>query len=383
MSGKQLRLPKKRRSIVIIPWRVDVPQERYSYMNWLICAGLIVFFILQVSVGIEENIDSEPDAEIVSLTKQRQGKPDMSDEEFTKLVNERLLERQKRSKVWPYVLSGFTLKGLFGHMWLHGGIVHLLGNMLFLWVFGNAVSAKIGNIIYLPIYLFVGIAAAVSHLLFVGGSMIGASGAIYGIVGMYLVFFYENDITCYFTFTFLYWKEFTVSSIWIILYFLVFDILGAVLNLTGTQLGVAYFAHLGGFAAGFLIAIVMLKTGMVKMERYEKSLLQAWADKRNPPEEDLSGYGSFARELREDNTRTESSSVLEQKKPLPEPIRLPDFPLPSSPPIRANELNTKGDCTELIRFVCSCGKNIKVPKKFAGKKGKCPRCQNKILIPFE
>jgi hypothetical protein len=62
-------------------------------------------------------------------------------------------------EIRPYMLDGLTLKGLFGHMWLHGGILHLLGNMLFLWVFGNAICAKIGNLRYIPVYISMGLIA--------------------------------------------------------------------------------------------------------------------------------------------------------------------------------------------------------------------------------
>lgn len=129
-------------------------------------------------------------------------------------------------EIRPFILDGWTIEGLLGHIWLHGGVIHLLGNMLFLWIFGNAVCAKIGNIRYLPIYLGLGVIAGISHLIFVGGSVVGASGAIYGIVGMYLVFFPENEITCYLVFFFPllirpYIKEFCMSSIWIILFWVV------------------------------------------------------------------------------------------------------------------------------------------------------------------
>jgi membrane associated rhomboid family serine protease len=121
--------------------------------------------------------------------------------------------------------------------------------MLFLWIFGNAVCAKIGNLRYLPIYTGLGIIAGMSQLLFSGEGGLGASGAINGIVGMYLVFFPTNEITCYFLMIFLLRpcvKEFSLSSYWMILFWLAFDIWGA---MQGGG-GIAYFAHLGGFAGG-------------------------------------------------------------------------------------------------------------------------------------
>ena len=89
---------------------------------------------------------------------------------------------------------------IFTSMFMHGGWMHLIGNMLFLWIFGNAVCAKIGNVRYLPIYLGLGIFAGLTHMIFQGGPVIGASGAINGVVGMFLVFFPENSITCFWIF---------------------------------------------------------------------------------------------------------------------------------------------------------------------------------------
>ena len=250
---------------MIIPLRVDVPQDRWPVVNWLIIVGAIAIFVGQCVLFYQFH---------ESLTESEYHRT----EGIKEIAN----------VIKPFVLDGFSLKGLLGHMWLHGGIIHILGNMLFLWIFGNAVCAKVGNVLYAGIYLLLGIIAGVSHLVFQGGAAIGASGAINGIVGMYLVFFAQNEITCLFVFFFPlllrpYVKTFSVSSYWMILFWLAFDIWGA------TKGGgrVAYFAHLGGFAGGFLLALVLLKTKMVQMEqRYEKSLLQIWADWRNPPPED-------------------------------------------------------------------------------------------------
>ena len=85
-------------------------------------------------------------------------------------------------------------------MWLHVGLIHLVGSIIFLWLFGNAVCSKIGNIFYLPIYVGLGLIAAASHNIFSNGTVIGASDAINDIVGMYLVFFPENAMDCFFLF---------------------------------------------------------------------------------------------------------------------------------------------------------------------------------------
>jgi membrane associated rhomboid family serine protease len=380
---------------LIIPWRVDVPEDRWPFINWLIITGAIVAFVFQ-SISIHEERAKLPDMmkeyanrsvedvakefgveekrlkEIEQAAENASGKlkefmpqEDMSAEFKDKLVKKIILsEYFVWGKIRPFILNGWEIKGLFGYIWLHGGILHLLGNMLFLWIFGNAVCAKIGNLSYLPIYLGLGLISGIAHLVFTGGSMLGASGAINGIVGMYLVFFPTNDITCYFVFLFFLRpiiKEFTLSSIWMVLFWLAFDVWGAIKG--GGQ--VAYFAHLGGFAGGFVLAVLMLKLKIVKMERYEKSLLQVFADYKKPSSDEFEpqykGYlGMIQKELQEQPESIATRSPAEQKTITLEPE------IPKE---------------EFIRFTCPCGKRLKMPSKYAGRTGRCPKCNARIKIP--
>ena len=93
-----------------------------------------------------------------------------------------------------FVLRDWEISGLLGNMFLHGGFMHLLGNMLFLWIFGNAICATVGNGAYGFLYICLGVIAAAVHLVVDGHPAIGASGAINGIVGMSLVLFPRNKI---------------------------------------------------------------------------------------------------------------------------------------------------------------------------------------------
>jgi membrane associated rhomboid family serine protease len=172
-----------------------------------------------------------------------------------------------------FLLDGWDPSSLFGHMFLHGGFLHLLGNMLFLWIFGNAVCAKVGNISFPFIYLFLGFCAAVVHLVADGSPAVGASGAINGVVGMFLVWYPLNSISCFYLWGFIpmLGTAFSISSCWMILFWLVFDIWGA----ASTGGSTAYWAHIGGFAVGFALAVALLKIGLVEMEEDEKSLLAA------------------------------------------------------------------------------------------------------------
>jgi hypothetical protein len=171
------------RNSLIIPWKVDVPQDRRPVTNWLIIAGAIAAFALQIVSIVEQNaklpdkrkefenssvedLAKELGVEDKQLKEIEQSVEKNSDKIRKKFPQNRVPPNFKEKAikeiiikeyfVWgqirPFILNGWKLKGLFGHIWLHGGILHLLGNMLFLWIFGNAVCAKIGNIRYLLIY---------------------------------------------------------------------------------------------------------------------------------------------------------------------------------------------------------------------------------------
>ena len=176
--------------------------------------------------------------------------------------------------VAPFVLHGWSPTGMLGHMFVHLGYIHLFGNMLFLWVFGNAVCAKVGNIAYPFLFLLFGVIGGAVHNLCGGLPAIGASGAINGIVAMFLFFYPQNEIRVFWFFIFMFrGNTFEVGSMWLILLWLVFDVWGA---LAGSG-GVAYWAHIGGFAAGAAVAIVSLKLDWVQMTRTERSLVDLLA----------------------------------------------------------------------------------------------------------
>jgi membrane associated rhomboid family serine protease len=158
------------------------------------------------------------------------------------------------------VLRDWDLGQMIGNTFLHGGLFHLIGNMIFLWVFGSAVCGTVGNGAYPFLYLFLGICASASHLMFDGRPALGASGAINGIVGMSLILFPVNRLHCWYfislPFLGLMWKsgKFKVRAYWMIVAWVIFDILGIVLGGGNT----AYWAHIGGFATGLLAGSALL-----------------------------------------------------------------------------------------------------------------------------
>lgn len=216
-----------------LPLYVDVPMQRWPWMNWVLIGLTVIFFPLCYSWP----------------------------HDFSPL-GEHLM------------LNGDSKLGLVGHVLVHGGLLHLLGNMLFLWVFGNAICAKVGNLAYPFVYFGIGLAVGFVYSLFNSRPTVGASDAVNGIVGMFVVWYLFNEITCGYA----YWalmaadaNTVEVSSFWVILLWLVFDLLGVL----GGGGHVAHSAHLIGFALGFLLAVLLLVFRLVEMDPGERSLLQA------------------------------------------------------------------------------------------------------------
>jgi len=164
----------------------------------------------------------------------------------------------------------FHLWQLITHAFLHGGIPHLGGNLLFLIIFGSRINALIGNLGTFLLYPLFAVSAALAQMASsaheMPGPMLGASGAIMGLAGMYLVlfpvspvhvaFFVRLPITLFLFFT----TMFKCRGFWILLYFIAFDVLATVLK---WQDGTAHWAHLGGFLTGMAVGFILLLTRAV------------------------------------------------------------------------------------------------------------------------
>jgi membrane associated rhomboid family serine protease len=148
---------------------------------------------------------------------------------------------------------------VFSSMFLHGGWAHILGNMLFLWIFGGRVEDRLGHVGFLAFYLIGGVAAALGQILENPASdvpMIGASGAISAVLGAYLVLYPRARIQSLVFLGFFYQLIAVPAAILLGYWFLVQVIDGvAVLGSTDLTGGVAVYAHIAGFVAGALIAL--------------------------------------------------------------------------------------------------------------------------------
>jgi hypothetical protein len=145
-------------------------------------------------------------------------------------------------------------------MFLHGGWLHLLGNMLFIWVFGGSVEDRMGHILYLMFYLICGVGAGIIHIVANWGSSIpsiGASGAISGVLGAYIVVFPRSRILTLVPLLFFFFTV-RLPAILMLGYWFLIQFLSGISTLgRANQGGVAWWAHIGGFLLGIFLALTL------------------------------------------------------------------------------------------------------------------------------
>jgi membrane associated rhomboid family serine protease len=162
---------------------------------------------------------------------------------------------------WGYRPGDPSVLALFSSMFLHGGWAHLLGNMLFLWIYGDNVEHALGRFGYLAAYLATGVLAAVGYGVVAPAAqghipMVGASGAISGVLGFYFIWFPRNRVRLlFFPFFFFIWK---IQARWVLGFYLIVDnLLPFLIQPRGEGGGVAYGAHIGGFVGGVVGALAL------------------------------------------------------------------------------------------------------------------------------
>ncbi len=144
---------------------------------------------------------------------------------------------------------------LFTSMFLHGGIMHIGGNMLYLWIFGNNIEDVMGHGRFIVFYLLCGVAAAYAHAITAPDSlvpMIGASGAISGVLGAYLLLFPHARVLTLIPFG-IFTRMDYIPAAWVLGFWIVLQFFNGTLSLGQDGGGVAWFAHVGGFLAGMAL----------------------------------------------------------------------------------------------------------------------------------
>ena len=200
--------------------------------------------------------------------------------------------------VHPLLLEFFT------YQFLHEGWMHIIGNMLFLYIFGNNVNDKMGHIGYLAFYLAGGIIAGICYMLTEqsGAPIIGASGAIAAVTGAYLILFPQSMVTIFYWFIF--FGRVEVQSLWFIAAFFAMDVFG---NFAG-QDGVAHTAHIGGTIFGSAVCLVLVATHLLPRDQWDVwALIQRWNKRRQYRDLVSKGYNPFdySQSMKEDNRKAD------------------------------------------------------------------------------
>jgi membrane associated rhomboid family serine protease len=166
-------------------------------------------------------------------------------------------------KTWAFVPSRFLadpsgeFATIFTSMFMHAGWVHLGGNMLYLWIFGDNVEDRFGHGMFLMFYLACGIGATFAQLMFSGGSNVpnlGASGAIAGVLGSYILLFPRGQVKVLQGAQIVQMPALVVLGFWIVLQ--LFSGIGSISSAADTG-GVAYMAHIGGFLTGCVLTLAL------------------------------------------------------------------------------------------------------------------------------
>jgi membrane associated rhomboid family serine protease len=246
---------------MLLPIRTSVRPYRTPYTNYaLIIVNVIIFLISYWphNVRIGHNIVQEP----------------------LRVWAEGFMLHPSRPYLWQFVSYAF----------LHGGWLHIIGNMYFLYFFGNSVNDKLGHIGYLCLYFGGSVFAGLGHSMLHVNPVLGASGAVAAVTGAYVVLFPQSVITV------LYWFFFIGTMEFLALYFILLKLIFWD-NIIEPKLSidaVAYDAHLAGYAFGIGTAVFLLATGLVATSGFDLwSMIKRWNRRRQYHDVVASGYNPF------------------------------------------------------------------------------------------
>ena len=239
---------------MIIPYRTSIPLRRTPYINYaLIAVNMFIFFLEYQTHPLTGNLEFRPWVQHFMLAG-------------------------VQPQLWQFVSYAF----------LHGGLMHIIGNMFFLYLFGNNVNDKLGNIGYLCFYLGGAVFSGIGHTMVSGSDVLGASGAVAAVTGAYLVLFPQALISI------LYWF-FIIGTLEIpALYFIGIKMIFIDNVIAQRTAYVAYDAHLAGYAFGIAASLGMLATGLISTSSFDLwAMLKQWNRRRRYRDAVSSGYDPF------------------------------------------------------------------------------------------
>ncbi|MCK5226339.1 MAG: rhomboid family intramembrane serine protease, partial [Planctomycetes bacterium] len=228
------------------------------------------------------------------------------------IIANRLVTEPLRQWADTFMLTPSNLHfwQFISYAFLHGGYMHIIGNMFFLYLFGNNVNDKLGTAGYLGFYLAGAVFSGLGHMLMSSSPVLGASGAVAAVTGAYLVLFPQTLVTVVYWFIFIGTME--VPAI----YFIAFKMI-VIDNMIGRgTANVAYDAHLAGYAFGILGILIALATGIIRGNNFDLwAMLKRWNRRRQYKDIASSGYDPFTGRATKKVTATEiKKSAGEQKR---------------------------------------------------------------------
>jgi membrane associated rhomboid family serine protease len=251
---------------MLIPLRTDCPLRRVPWMNWGLIAANILIFILT-------SISSDPNTH--GPLAFYHGQP----------VRQLLALDPQNPSLGQY----------FTYQFLHESWLHVLGNMLFLYIFGNNINDRMGNLGYLGFYLAGGVVAGIGYAAMDPSPVIGASGAVAAVTGAYLVLLPRSNITL--LFFFIYVGPIEISSLWFVLFTFVQDVIGEIRpELLGGMASesVAHMAHITGTVFGAILCLLLLGLRLLPRDQFDMlALVARWNRRRQYRSMVSQGYNPF------------------------------------------------------------------------------------------
>ncbi len=243
----------------MIPLRDNIPSRTTPLVNYTIIAICGLVFLLQLSGGPDSTL-----AERFGFVPLRMSVPNEPIAiQYEGVVNTPLGPRSvTQTHVLPPAAIDVTWT-LLTCMFLHGGWMHFLGNMWFLWIFGDNVEDRLGHVGYALLYVGTGVAAGLAHYYADSDSpvpTIGASGAIAGVMGAYALFYPRAMVLSIIPIVIFVQMVVLPAPVFLGIWF-IFQVLQSALDSGGLSGGVAWWAHIGGFIAGAAVAFLVEKSG--------------------------------------------------------------------------------------------------------------------------
>jgi membrane associated rhomboid family serine protease len=251
---------------MLIPLHTDCPLKRIPWVNWaLIAINIGIYMLTSVSA------DGAAQGPFAVYHGQA--------------VRDFFALNPQNPQLYQY----------FTYQFLHESWLHVLGNMLFLYIFGNNINDRLGHLGYLAFYLAGGVAAGIGYAALDPSPVIGASGCVAAVTGAYLILLPRSNITL--LFFFIYIGPIEISSLWFVLFTFLQDVLGEVRPglLGGPESeSVAHMAHITGTIFGALVCLILLALRLVPRDQFDLfSLLARWNRRRQYRSMVSQGYDPF------------------------------------------------------------------------------------------